>query len=133
MKMAWEAYNQAVEQFMKEQELCKQIPPMKWRVFYNSNGNIIKFSGQRDWGETDEAWIEIDDNMAANLDPSAYLVLDNRLIRVDSSRQSIVKLVESSSGEWVAYDEHMCLVIESGDKYNANIKRYTAQRDNGHC
>ena len=131
--MAWEAYNQAVEQFMKEQELCKQIAPMQWRVFYDSQGNVIKFSGQRDWGETDEAWIEISDEMAANFDPSAYLVLDNKLIRVDSSRQSIVKLVESNSGEWIAYDEHMCLVVESGDDYNANIKRYTAQRDNGHC
>lgn len=130
--MVWEAYNQAVEQFMKEQELCKQIPPMEWRAFYDNQGNITKFSGSRDWGETDEQWIELSDEMAANFDMSAYLVLNKQLIRVDSSRRSIVKLVESNSGEWIAYDEHMCLVVESGEEYNANIKRYTAQRNSGH-
>jgi hypothetical protein len=115
-------FEQAVIEYAEiEQQLAQHPPRNQWRVYHDAD-RFVTIANGPDWPDLEYSWIEITSDQARNI--TQYRIVAGELKKIDKSRTNIVKLHQTSEGEYTAVAGHMALLVEPGEEYDT-IKRYT--------
>ena len=116
------AFEQAIIEYAEiEKRLALHPPRNQWRVYHDADRFVTVANGP-DWPNLDLAWIEITHEQARNM--AQYQIVSGQLKKIDRSRTSVVKLHQTSEGEYCATADHMALLVEAGEEYDTT-KRYS--------
>jgi len=115
-------FEQAVIAYAEiEQQLAQHPPRNQWRVYHDADRFVTVANGP-DWPNLEYPWIDITGDQARDL--TQYKIVSGRLIKIDKTRTNIVKLHQTSEGEYQAVAGHMALLLEAGEEYDT-IKHYS--------
>ena len=109
-----------------EQQLAQHPPRDQWRVYHDADRFVTVANGP-DWPTLEYPWIELTSNQARNI--TQYKIVSGKLIKIDNTRTNIVKLHQTSEGEYRTVATHMALLLEAGEEYDT-IKHYS--KTSGH-
>ena len=120
-------FEQAVLEYaVIEQQLAQHPPRDQWRVYHDADRFVTVANGP-DWPDLEYAWINITSDQARNI--IQYKIVGGKLIKLDKTRTNIVKLNQTSEGEYRTVARHMALLLEAGEEYDT-IKQYS--KTSGH-
>jgi len=115
-------FEQAILEYaVIEQRLAQHPPRDQWRVYHDADRFVTVANGP-DWPDLAHAWIDITSDQARNI--TQYKIVSGKLIKLDKTRTNIVKLHQTSEGEYQAVANHMALLLEAGEEYDT-IKQYS--------
>ena len=115
-------FEQAILEYaVIEQRLAQHPTRDKWRVYHDADRFVTVANGP-DWPNLEHAWIDITSDQARNI--TQYKIVSGKLIKLDKTRTNIVKLHQTSEGEYQAVANHMALLLEAGEEYDT-IKQYS--------
>lgn len=115
-------FEQAIIEFAAIQERLAQHPPRnQWRVYHDADRFVTVANGPT-WPDLNLDWIEITYEQSRTM--SQYRIVGGQLKKIDKTRTNIVKLHQTSEGEYCAVAGHMALLLEVGEEYDTT-KRYT--------
>ena len=115
-------FEQAVIEYAAIEARLAQHPPRnQWRVYHDADRFVTVANGP-DWPNLDFPFVEITSEQARNI--SQYRIVAGQLKKIDKARSNIVKLHQTSEGEYRTVANHMALLLEGNEEYDT-IKRYS--------
>lgn len=115
-------FEQAIIEYAAIEQQLEQHPPRnQWRVYHDADRFVTVANGP-DWPNLEYPWIDITSDQARNI--TQYQIVSGKLKKIDKTRSNIVKLHQTSEGEYRAVADHMALLLEPGEEYDT-IKQYT--------
>jgi len=115
-------FEQAILEYaVIEQQLAQHPPRDQWRVYHDADCFVTVANGPA-WPDLQHAWINITSDQARNI--TQYKIVGGKLIKIDNTRTNIVKLHQTSEGEYRTVANHMALLLEGDEEYDT-IKRYS--------
>lgn len=121
-----EQLDNAIAQFMQEQQNLAQHQPGHWRCFYNQQGSIVDVAFGPPW-HCELPYVDITVEQLEQI-RSCDKVINGRLVMIDHRNNNVLKLVESTNGEFCTVANHMSIVLEPAENYS-NVKYYTQITD----
>jgi hypothetical protein len=113
----------AIEEFNQIQENLKKHPVAdQFRVYYDTEGKIVKLDVGPPWEDLPYAHIDVTADQWKKID-SLTKVENGSLVFFDSQAISVLQLIENEQGEHVTVKDHMSLYLEPGEEYN-DVTRY---------
>lgn len=119
-------------QFWYEEEERLKLHPRRdqWRVHYDASGKITNIQDGPPFVELPNPYIEATKEQVIEETTVQHRVINGRLIKIDLGPISVVKLVESESGQYLALSTDMSILIEP-DEHHESTKRYGHVRHSG--
>jgi hypothetical protein len=112
-------------QFMYEEEERLKLHPRRdqWRVHYDSSGKITDIQDGPPFVELPDPYIQATKEQVIEETTVQHRVINGQLVKIDLGPISVVKLVESESGQYLALDTDMSILIEQHEQHGST-KRY---------
>jgi len=110
---------------MHEEEERLKLHPRRdqWRVHYDSSGKITDIQDGPPFVELPDPYIQATKEQVIEETTVQHRVINGRLVKIDLGPISVVKLVESESGQYLALDTDMSILIEQHEQHGST-KRY---------
>ena len=102
----------------------KLEPRNEYRLYYCYNQQQIAVGPP--WPTLDWQWIDITPEQAANF--NRYKLVNGQLEMIDIVRTGSVKYTESATGSYTVAADHLAILVEPGEDYDA-VKRVAPDPD----